>query len=135
MRHAVCEMSREDRLDVPKRDTRLHVGSIMRIAASTPTALTIRHPKIAPETIAAATPPTPHAVAPSAPPPAYLTRYGTPDAGFVMQLIATATMVAPRSQTDGPMSHAASAGAVSAYGAVHRPAQSASPGGRVARSV
>lgn len=114
---------------------RLHVGSIMRIAASTPTALTIRHPKIAPETVPAAAPPATHAVAPSAPPPAHLARYGTPDAGFVMQLIATATTATPRDQTDGPMIHVARAGAVSAYGSVHRIAQPASPGGRITRSV
>jgi hypothetical protein len=100
----------------------------MRIAASTPTALTIRHPKIAPETIAAAAPPTTNAVAPSAPPPAYLARYGTPDAGFVMQLIATAAPTATHHDAAQP-----AIGIVStAYGSARRASQ---PDNRVIRSI
>ncbi|MBN8977716.1 MAG: hypothetical protein J0H25_02820 [Rhizobiales bacterium] len=100
----------------------------MRIAASTPTALTIRHPKIAPETVEAAAPPTAKVPAPSAPPPAYLARYGTPDAGFVMQLIATAAQTSTHDDAVQPAISVVS----TAYGSARR---ATLPDNRVIRSI
>lgn len=100
----------------------------MRIAASTPTALTIRQPKIAPETATAAARPTTNAVVPSASPPAYLARYGTPDAGFVMQLIAAAATTANGDDAVQPATSIVS----TAYGSAHRASQ---PDNRVIRSI
>lgn len=106
----------------------------MRIAASYPTTLTIRHSKIAPETKAVAPMPV-RAVAPLipplAPPPAYLTRYGTPDAGFVMQLIAAATTSAINDDPGRPVRNAVS----TAYGYGDRTTQPLPPGNRVIRSI
>lgn len=104
----------------------------MRIVASHATALTIRHPRIAPETEAIA--PT-RAVAPLippfAPPSAHLVQYGTPDAGFVMQLIATAATSTANDDSSRPVQNAVSA----AYGYVDRATQPLSSGNRIVRSI
>lgn len=106
----------------------------MRIAASYPTALTIRHSKTTPETKAIAPMPA-RAVAPLIPPlglpPAHLTRYGTPDAGFVMQLIAAATTSAINDDPGRPARNTVS----TAYGYVDRTTQPLPPGNRVVRSI
>lgn len=102
----------------------------MRIVASHATALTIRHPRIAPEPEAAASTPA-RAVAPSAPPSAHLVQYGTPDAGFVMQLIATATTNAANDDSGRPVRNAVGA----AYGYVDRATQPLPAGNRIVRSI
>lgn len=102
----------------------------MRIVASSATALTIRPPRITPEPGAIA--PTPaRAVAPLAPPSAHLVQYGTPDAGFVMQLIAAATASTANDDPSLPMQNAVSA----AYGYVDRATQPLPPGNRIVRSI
>ena len=102
----------------------------MRIVESRATALTIRHPRVTPETKAAASA-TARAIAPPASPPAHLTQYGTPDAGFVMQLIATAATSTANNEPDRPARNAVSV----AYGYVHRATQPLSPGNRLIRSI
>ncbi|MGN6309435.1 MAG: hypothetical protein ACTHNN_07740 [Xanthobacteraceae bacterium] len=106
----------------------------MRIVASHATALTIRHPRIAPETKAGAPMPA-RAVAPLmpplAPPPAHLVQYGTPDAGFVMQLIATATTNTANDDSGRPARNAVSA----AYGYVGRATRPLPPDNRIVRSI
>lgn len=106
----------------------------MRIVASHATALTIRHPRIAPGTEAVAPMPA-RAVAPLipplAPPPAHLIQYGTPDAGFVMQLIATAATTTANDDSGWPVQNAVSA----AYGYVDHATQPLSSGNRIVRSI
>jgi len=96
----------------------------MRIVANTPTALTIRLPKVAPQPARATTP---YPAALPAPPPACPTRYGTPDAGFVMQLIATAT----QDDAAQPALHMVD----TAYGSVGHATQPPQPGNRISRSI
>lgn len=102
----------------------------MRIVASHATALTVRHPRIAPETEAVA-PTLARPVTPLAPPSAHLVRYGTPDAGFVMQLIAAATTSAVNDDLGRPVRHADSA----AYGYTDRATQPLPSGNRIVRSI
>lgn len=102
----------------------------MRIVASSATALTVRHPRIAPETEAAAPKPA-RAIAPLPPPAARLTPYGKPDASFVMQLIAAATTGTANDEPDRPERNAVSA----AYGYVDRATRPLPPGNRIVRSI
>lgn len=107
----------------------------MRIVASSATALTIRHPRIAPEPEAVASTPT-RAVAPLIPPlaprSAHLVQYGTPDAGFVMQLIAAATTSTAPDAHGQPVRNAVSG----AHGYVDRATQPLpSSGNRIVRSI
>jgi len=102
----------------------------MRIVASTATALTIRHPRIAPEAAVVA-PTATRAVAPVTPPSAHLVQYGTPDAGFVMQLIATATTSAANDGSGRPVRNAVNA----AYGYVDRAIRPLPSGNRIVRSI
>lgn len=102
----------------------------MRIVATSATALTIRHPRIAPEMEAVAPMPA-RAVAPLAPPSAHLVQYGTPDAGFVMQLIAAATTNTANDDLGRPVRNAVSA----AYGYVDLATQPLPPGNRIVRSI
>lgn len=102
----------------------------MRIVASSATALTIRHPRIAPEAQAVAPMPA-RAVAPLAPPAAHLAQYGTPDAGFVMQLIAAATTSTANDDSGRPARNAVSA----AYGYVDRATRPLPYGNRIVRSI
>lgn len=102
----------------------------MRIAESHATALTIRHPRVPPETKAAA-PAATLAVAPLTPLPARLAQYGTPDAGFIMQLIATATASTADEEAERPARNAASV----AYGYAHRTTQPLPSGNRIIRSI
>ncbi len=102
----------------------------MRIVASSATALTIRHPRIAPETKAVAPMPA-RAVAALAPPPAHLIQYGTPDAGFVMQLIAAAATNIANDHLGRPVRNAVSV----AYGYVDRATQPSPHGNRIVRSI
>lgn len=103
----------------------------MRIVASNAAALTLRHPRIAPETQAVA-PMLTRAVAPLASPPAHLTQqYGTPDAGFVMQLIAAATTGTANDDLGRPVRNAVNV----AYGYVDRATQPLLRGNRIVRSI
>ncbi|GEM_PF-6418279 len=102
----------------------------MRIVASTATALTIRHPRIAPETEAVA-PTATRTVTAVTPPSAHLVQHGTPDAGFVIQLIATATTSAANDDSGRPVRNAVNA----AYGYVDRAIRPLPSGNRIVRSI
>lgn len=105
----------------------------MRIVASHAAALTVRHPRIKPETEHVA--PTARAIAPLIPPlatpSAHLVQHETPDAGFVMQLIATATASTANDAPGQPVQNAVNA----AYGYVGRATRPLPSGNRIARSV
>lgn len=106
----------------------------MRIAASSATALTVRRPRIAPEADAVASMPArPVAplIPPLAPPSAHLVQYGTPDAGFVMQLIAAATTPAANDDLGRPVRNAVGA----AYGYINRATRPLPSGNRIVRSI
>lgn len=103
----------------------------MRIAEGYTTALTVRHPKVHLESPAAATPAMITAVAPSAPPQLEMKRPGTPDAAFIMQLIAAAATRIADNDGSRPASDVVNA----AYGDGPRVAQQLSPGRRIARSI
>jgi hypothetical protein len=70
-------------------------------------------------------------IPPLAPPPAHLVQYGTPDAGFVMQLIAAATTRTANDDLGRPVRNDVSA----AYGYVDRATQPLPPGHRIVRSI
>ncbi len=103
----------------------------MRIAEGHTTALTVRHPKVDSEVPVAAAPAMITAVVPAAPPQPQMKRHGTPDAAFVMQLIAAAATRTADSDASRPASDAVNA----AYGDRPRAAQQLSPGRRIARSI
>ena len=108
----------------------------MRIVASSATALTLRHPRIAPEADAVASTrarPVAPLIPLLAPPSAHLVQYGTPDAGFVMQLIAAAATTTPAANDalGRPVRHAVSA----AYGYIDRATRPLPSGNRIVRSI
>lgn len=98
----------------------------MRIVESRAIAPTVRPPRPVPETMPLLAPP--RAAAPMPRPCADPIRPARPEAGFVMQLIATA---AAQTETDPPAPPAAGL----AYGDASRAASSSRSGSRVTRSI
>ncbi|MCO5132062.1 MAG: hypothetical protein M9932_16105 [Xanthobacteraceae bacterium] len=99
----------------------------MRIVESRAIVLTVRPPRLIPETIPPLAPP-PRVAAPIPRPHADPIHATRPEAGFVMQLIATA---AAQTEPDPPATPAAGL----AYGDAGRATSSPRSGGLVARSI
>ncbi len=97
----------------------------MRIVESRAIALTVRPPRPAPETMPTVAPMPPRAADPAPQRHADQTRHALPEAGFVMQLIATA---AAPTATEPPT-------AGLAYGDAGRATSPPRSGGLVARSI